>query len=828
MSRRVLAGVAAVVIVGSVGAAAATRWLGSTEEDEGGATAAGLTAMFQDYGNTSGTWLGADRTASVPLAGGRTLWLFSDTFLGRPAANGARPAESGLINNSAIVQQDGKLGRFFYGGTATAPEALVPAAATDEFHWIGDAVAGAGDTVQVLANRYRRSGAGPLDHQLIGTVLAGFSTDALTPGPVRELPLGDRVSWGSEVMPDGGHTYVYGTEVAGKMKFAHLARVAGTDLGGAWEFWTGSAWSTTESESARLLSGVGTNYGVRRVGNQYVLVTHENNLIFSADFVAYTADNPAGPFTGPHYLFSAPEVGSGHIVYDADLHQDLSPDGRLLISYNVNNLDEAVTYADSSIYRPRFVEAAWPPAGPSGKAPAVPQGLTAAADGAGTASLSWQPVTGDDVTYRVWRRDVTGGQTHFVRLPGDGPGAATQFRTDFLTNDHEYEFAVTATTEGGESERSAVALMKATVPPPDAPSGVTVKAHSDDGRVTVRWNTVPFVQLFKVFHRDLTAGQEKPEPAGSYPGTSATVGPLVHGHDYEITVVAVGGGGDSKPSDGARVVPSVARPPAPGQPVAEARADGSVHLTWAGVAPGLSYQVFRRDLSTTNEVGPPGLAKDTRFDTGKLIHGHEYEFTVAAVNSGGVGEQSPPVRVRAEVAAPTDSPARLRVEARPPGVVALSWQSTGAKWYRIYRRDLTAGQTEFVKEEIPVEGTSSLVHNLANGHQYDFAVAAIGDGGEGPRSKPVRKRMPSSLPSGVTARSDEPGAVTVTWREPWTGINYRVQLRDATAGEDWRTDPFPASNGRFQTALLTSGHRYEFRLQSPDGDNSATAAVTVK
>ncbi|MEV0901516.1 fibronectin type III domain-containing protein [Actinoplanes sp. NPDC049802] len=824
MTRRVLGGgVAAVLVAGTLVGAAARPF--GLSEDGGTFAAAELTAMFEEYGDTSGTWLGADRTASVPLSGDRTLWLFSDTFLGPPAEDGSRPRSSGFINNSAIVQDGDELGRFHFGGTPATPTALVPTASDRDFHWIGDAIAD-GDTVQVLANRYHRSGAGPLDHELTGTVLADFRESDLTPGPVRELPLGDRISWGSEVMPDGGFTYVYGTEATGAMKFAHLARVAGADLSGAWEFWTGSGWSTAETDSARLLSGVGTNYGVRRVGRHYVLVTQENNLIFSGDFVAYTAKSPAGPFSGPRHLFTAPEVGDGHIVYDADLHLDLSREGRLLISYNVNNLDEAVTYADAGIYRPRFAEVNWPPDGSSARGPSAPEGVTAVADGAGTASLAWRSVPGDDISYRVHRRDVTAGQTHFVRLPGAGPGSATEFRTDFLTNGHEYEFAVTAVDGHGESALSAPATMRATVPAPAAPAGVTTQTLAD-GRVTVRWGAIPFVQLFKVFHRDLTAGQAKPEPAGSYPGTSATVGPLRPGHDYEITVVAVGGGGDSRPSAGVRVTPTVAPPAAPGRPTAEARADGSIRLSWSPVAPELSYQVFRRDLTTGGGWSPPGLAEDTTFDTGRLVHGHEYEFTVAAVNAGGVGAESPPVRIRADVASPDEAPTRLAVKVRP-GVAELRWRSTGSRWYRVFRRDLTIGQKAFTQEEIPVEGTTAVVHNLADGHEYEFAVAAFSDGGMGPRSSAVRARTPSAMPTAVTARSDGPGTVVVEWAETRPGLVYRVRLRDASAGESWRTDPYPVTGSRYETAMLTSGHRYEFRLQLPDGTLSRTAAVTVR
>ncbi|ROP33664.1 fibronectin type III domain protein [Couchioplanes caeruleus] len=794
--------------------------------DDGGIAADKLTAMFHRYGDTSGTWLGADRTASVPLPDSRTLWLFSDTFLGSPGADGSRPRTSALIHNSAIIQTGTELGPLRAGGTPARPDSLVPTESDDEFHWVGDAAVTAG-TVQVLVNRYRRTGAGPLDHKLTGTGLTTFELPGPSPGTVRELPLGTRVSWGSEVMPDGEWTYVYGTEAAGAMKFAHLARVHGTDLTRSWEFWTGTRWSTAEAESARLLSGVGTNYGVRRVGSHYVLVTHENNLTFSADFVAYTAKSPAGPFGGPHYLFSAPEVRAGHIVYDADLHLHLARKGRLLISYNVNNLDEAVTYADASIYRPRFVEVEWPPAGSSARRPAAPQGLTASADGAGTAALAWQPVRGDGITYRIYRRDVTDGQTHFVRLPGEGPGPATSFHSDFLVNGHDYEFAVTAVAGHRESPLSATATMRATVPPPGAPTGVRAESRPD-GRVTVHWEPIPFVQLFKVFGRDLTAGQETASPAGAYPGLSATIGPLRHGHRYDITVVAVGGGGDSKPSPPVRVTATVAKPPAPGRPTAEAQADGSIHLAWQQAAPEIGYRIYRRDL-TRGETrwGPPGLAMGTTFETGPLTHAHEYEFAVAAVNDGGESAWSPTVTATANVAAPDEVPSRLKAEAGP-GLVELTWQSTGSAWYWLFRRDVTAGEREFVREEVPVEGTEATVHNLIDGHVYEFQVAAFSDGGVGPRSTAVEVRLPASMPTRIVARSDRAGVATVTWQENRAGLLYRIQLRDASAGEDWRFDPFPVSGNRFETAMLTSGHRYEFRLVLPDESFSPIAATTVK
>ncbi|GIE48617.1 fibronectin type III domain-containing protein [Actinoplanes nipponensis] len=821
MSRWLLGGWAALLLLVVTAAAGPA----AVPAASGGFSAKALTTLFRQYGDTSGQWLGADRTASVRLPDGRTLWLFSDTFLGRPAADGSRPASAPLVHNSAIVQDGRTLGRTVHGGTEQAPYSLVPTDRDDEFHWVGDAAVSGGD-VQVLVNRYGLTGTGPLDHKLLGTALATFDLPGLRAGRVEPLPLGNRVSWGSEVLPAGRHTYVYGTEAAGSMKFAHLARVAGTDLRRPWEFWTGSGWSARVTDSARVLSGVGTNYGVRRVGDRYVLVTHENNLMFSADFVAYTADSPTGPFDGPHYLFRAPETDAGHIVYDADLHTELARPGKLLISYNVNNLDERVAYADASIYRPRFVEVDWPPRTRSRKAPRPPSGLTAAAEGAGNAGLAWQPPPGDNPTYRVYRRDTTAGQTHFVRLPGDGPGAARTFRSDFLVNGHRYEFAVTAVNKHGESALSNVATMTATVPPPPAPTGVRAETDAT-GEVTARWSTIPFVQLFKVFHRDVTGGAERATPAGAFPGTSATIGPLRSGRTYDITVVAVGGGGESKPSPPARVRVRVAPPAAPpAAPTATARPDGTVDLTWPQVAPKLAYRVHSRDVTAgETRLGRPALATGTSYRARLLKHGHEYEFAVAALNDGGEGPLSERVRVRARVATPTAVPADLRAEIKD-GLVELRWTSP-ERWHWVFRRDVTAGERTFTRDDIPVEGARSTLRGLRDGHEYELRVAAFSPGGVGPQSPPLTVTMPSAVPVDLWAVSTGPGAVRVTWRETRPGQSYRVQVRDVTAGESWRTDPYPVTGNRFDTVLLTAGHRYEFRVLTPAGDASAAASVTV-
>lgn len=217
--------------------------------------AARLQAMFDVYGDAGGHWTGGGGTTSVALPDGRVVWLFTAAYLGPVAADRRRPLSAPMVANCAVVQDGDALTATLHGGTPAAPRALVEAASGDEhLRPAGGAVEGG--RLKVLYHRIR-------DGHPVGTVLATFELPSLTPSPVVELPVGTAVHWGSALLAGDGHTYVYGTEPApGRMRFAHVARATAGDLGGAWEFWTGSAWSADPDDSRAVLSGVGTAYGV--------------------------------------------------------------------------------------------------------------------------------------------------------------------------------------------------------------------------------------------------------------------------------------------------------------------------------------------------------------------------------------------------------------------------------------------------------------------------------------------------------------------------------------------------------------------------------------
>ncbi|NUW43687.1 DUF4185 domain-containing protein [Nonomuraea rhodomycinica] len=331
---------------------------------KGASTDARLTSLFTAYGNDNSRlddWTGADGTYSLRMPDGRELWIFSDTFLGRINPDGSRPpvVEEGgttvFLNNTFAVERAGRLATI-HGGTPDKPAAVMPPRDKNHWYWAGDATL-AGGLVEVTYQEYERYGTGAWDWRWHRNVVARFAPGRLDrPISVHDLPSGHGVSWASATLKDGGYTYVYGVEDLGSPKYMHIARVKGQSLLGGWEYLKGDGtWSPDEADSARIMSGVANEYSVTKVGDGYVLITHDTTEVLSADIVAYSSCSPFGPFTGKQHVYTTPETNGNIFTYNAHAHPEVSGKG-LVVSYNVNSFVNTDHYRDSTIYRPRFID----------------------------------------------------------------------------------------------------------------------------------------------------------------------------------------------------------------------------------------------------------------------------------------------------------------------------------------------------------------------------------------------------------------------------------------------------------------------------------------
>lgn len=315
-----------------------------------------LTRLFGHYGDHGGRWTGADSAYSVALPGGRTAWLYSDTFLGTVNPDRSRPADSPFIHNSIIVDDHGTL-TTFTGGSPDEPRSLVAPDGADEdqrWYWFGDGTV-EGLRLRVLLLEFTKTGSGVFDFEFVGTAVASFDVLDLSLTSVDPLPPSE-IGWGSAILETAGYTYVYGVEDLQANKYAHLARVpTGGLTGGGWEYFDGQGWVPDVDASARILAGVSNEFSVHPFGGGLALVTGDAREELSPSILLYRGTAPEGPFTDPVELYRTPETGGNIFTYNAKSHPQLGSRQELLVSYNVNSFDTDDVFADVDNYRPRYI-----------------------------------------------------------------------------------------------------------------------------------------------------------------------------------------------------------------------------------------------------------------------------------------------------------------------------------------------------------------------------------------------------------------------------------------------------------------------------------------
>lgn len=159
-------------------------------------------------------------------------------------------------------------------------------------------------------------------------------------------------------MATATHTWVYGVEDLGDRKYLHLARVPAGSLTDTsrWEYLSEDGWSPRPTDSTRLTKGVANELSVTPFRDGYLMISSDTATPFSPKINAWTACSPTGPWRHPQTIYETPESEpENHFTYNAHGHPELSEDGELLISYNVNTFDFDELMSSPTIYRPKFI-----------------------------------------------------------------------------------------------------------------------------------------------------------------------------------------------------------------------------------------------------------------------------------------------------------------------------------------------------------------------------------------------------------------------------------------------------------------------------------------
>ncbi|MFE3881604.1 DUF4185 domain-containing protein [Streptomyces lydicus] len=371
------------------------------------------TAGFARYGDDNtrvDDWTGGDGTHSVRLPDGRTLWLFSDTFLDRiqppPNLQGERhrwrTTDAGdtplLRHNSAVVMsRSGRPVRTLTGGTAAAPGPFFPDPPGGGLRWpVGASVEprtpGAHEKVVRVLLWNRAPGTGPwifgLPH---GTEVATLSLPGLrlegiteTVGRTSADP-GRRVLYGTAAVRAGGWTYVFGGDDPpwSPASSAYAARVPDGRLADrrSWQFWDGARWRRQAGRARPVLRaggrrGVGSAFSVVRDGPAWLLFTMDTGGGGAAGLrvlATYWSCSPHGPWHGPDGRLTPPRPPAPDpqyvAAYNPQVHPEFTANAEFLLSYDINWLGppgvppDARLNGDVELYRPRFLRVRTGPAG---------------------------------------------------------------------------------------------------------------------------------------------------------------------------------------------------------------------------------------------------------------------------------------------------------------------------------------------------------------------------------------------------------------------------------------------------------------------------------
>lgn len=478
---------------------------------------------------------------------------------------------------------------------------------------------------------------------------------------------------------------------------------------------------------------------------------------------------------------------------------------------------------------------------PGDTVPDPPSDLVAVA-GDAQVSLSWQePFDGGSplTAYNIYRGTTPDGETWLATILPDTP----LFTDATVTNDVTYYYYVKAENEVGESGPSNE-VSATPIPGPTVPGVVgNLTATGGDQRVTLTWSPADDggspITNYKVYRGTHSGDRSDVTTIGDV--TTHTDSQLDNGQRYYYVVSAVNAEGEGPPSGEVSATPATF----PGAPRNVQGTPGNevVTIQWSGPlfdggAAVESYKIYSGTLSGSlthlDTVGPT----DTYEHRG-LRNGETHYYQVSAVNRVGEGPRSDEVAATPTSGLTVPSAPRYPVAVAGDRQVHLSWsppERDGGSPITNY--SVSRGTNASDLKHLARTGTATTLLDatgVTNGVTYYYAITALNDQGEGPRSGIV-SATPRPDPQGPdTARPKisfvfpQEGAnvpagrlqVSGTAKDDTSVARVRVSADGTTWSDAEGTNPWRAD------VVLAQGTRTIYAVAMDLANNTASANLTV-
>ncbi|HOX58879.1 MAG TPA: DUF4185 domain-containing protein [Candidatus Paceibacterota bacterium] len=328
-------------------------------------------ALFQ---RESG-WIGADGNYSIPLARDTTLWLFSDTFVGK-VKDGKRH-DASMINNSLALQKGTNTPQFFFGTTPDGKPAsfIKPQRGTGrDYFWLAHGARNAQGLYFFMLRVVTMRTDTPFGFKLVDGWLAHVANPDDAPPqwritqtkvPFTKISKDGALIFGGAVLSEGGYAYLFGGDSRSKAKKAGhpnglvVARVPLDRLSDftQWRFLANGAWLKDCQRVTPLFPNVGSEFSVSWLPSRkaYAAVYSEG---IGGNILVRLAPALTGPWGQPVRVYRCPEMDwpSKAFCYAAKAHPALANAAdELLITYAANAWNFWDLFKDARLYWPRFV-----------------------------------------------------------------------------------------------------------------------------------------------------------------------------------------------------------------------------------------------------------------------------------------------------------------------------------------------------------------------------------------------------------------------------------------------------------------------------------------
>jgi hypothetical protein len=320
-------------------------------------------------------WIGADGNYSISLGGGTTLWLFSDTIVGK-VKDGKR-LDARMMHNSIALQRGTNAPQFFYGQAADGKPAsfIKPQPGSkDDYYWLAHGIRTTGGLFFFLQRVVTVHTGTPFGFKLLDGWIAHVANpddpppqwrSSQTKVPFTEISEKSALIFGGAVLREREYAYIFGSDSrpeAGKPGVPNglvLARVAADHFAdfAQWRFLANGAWQQDSKKVTPVFPHVGSEFSVSWLPGRkaYAAVYSEG---IGGKILVRLAPALAGPWGDPIQVYRCPEMDwpAKAFCYAAKAHPELAsaPD-ELLVTYAANSWDFWNLFKDARLYWPRFV-----------------------------------------------------------------------------------------------------------------------------------------------------------------------------------------------------------------------------------------------------------------------------------------------------------------------------------------------------------------------------------------------------------------------------------------------------------------------------------------